>query len=62
MQAEGRRYSAAKSEAEHSGNLEKSLPAFWHQMLILLPGTAEIFFPSSAFGAHPGEARQQTYS
>lgn len=43
------------------GNLVRPLPAFWHWMRILLPDTTEIFFPSSAFGTHPGNVRHQTY-
>lgn len=55
------RHNAARSGAERSGNLAKSLPAFWHQPLILLTGTAENFTPSAGSGTHPGEVSHQTY-
>lgn len=55
-------YDAAKSGAEHSGNLVKSLPAFWRQSLILLTGTAEKFTPSAGSGTHLGEVSHQSYS
>lgn len=52
-------YSTTKSGAEHSGNLVMSLPAFWHQLLILLAGMAENFTPSGASSTHPGDISHQ---
>lgn len=55
MEAEG--YNTTKSGPEHSGNLVKSLPAFWHQPLILPTGMAENFTPSTSSGTHPKESQ-----
>lgn len=50
-------YNTTKSGAEHSGNLIKSLPAFWHQPLILPTDMAENFTPSMGSATQPRESQ-----